>query len=95
MALDWMLLDSVVRRLSVQNLTFLIANRADVNYCHYYSFGLHDTPLTLAAERGTIKHIHLLLDSGADILLNIGNYKESHRLQGFTVTWNWQRYQYW
>jgi hypothetical protein len=67
--LNWTLLDSVSNNLSTQHLTFLISNSANVNYSRPTWYAGPDTPLRLVVEAGNVENVRLLLNYGANILL--------------------------
>jgi len=80
LALSWVLLDSIVLRLSAEHLIFLISNGADVNYSIRLYNGDIETPLVLATTWCGNDYlemvVRLLLSHGADILLHINDPKD-------------------
>jgi hypothetical protein len=80
LALSWVLLNSIVRRLSAEHLIFLISNGADVNYSMRLYNGDIETPLVLATTWCGNEYlemvVRLLLCHGADILLHINDPKD-------------------
>jgi hypothetical protein len=69
--LELALHDVILYGCDVELLKDVIAAGADVNAIHEV---LYFPPLTVAARKGTVEHVRILLDAGADVHCRVGGH---------------------